>query len=515
MICSLYNDRLERIAILGTLRSLVWCESYAEAGVSQMVVVKNDEYAAKIKTGYFIGLDNSDTLQVITQVTDKGGQLWVYMRECKWILSDRIYDGTFRCGVVESSLKAAVKNKRPYDIVTAKASSRLPEGYTELEYIESSGTQYIDTGVIPAYGYTAECGFIATNIPSGTSESWVYAVFDITVSGYPRMRSGLVGSSYYTDASNGAVYTGNAGEYTVSKGGVSAANCSLSVYVFSAHEKTGAVHTANSMYRLYYLNFYDASGNLINEFVPCTDPNGEAGLYDTMTDTFHGNLGTGSIIAGTKIPEEETAVLTAEIGTERTYNSLYDISCAVCGAVGYGFKLRHERAEKMLYYEVYNGADRTDVKFSEKFGNMRNAVITLSDLDWKNVAYVGGAGEGSERIFVTVGETGTTGFDRREMYVDARDIQPIEGESEAAYQAKLEARGLEKLAERRRVEGIEFEINPAGYGGRFTLGDKVTAVIPERGMIITVRITGIKRKYENNMESLSMILGDPVIRRNY
>ncbi len=331
MICSLYNDRLERIAILGTLRSLVWCESYAEAGVSQMVVVKNDEYAAKIKTGYFIGLDNSDTLQVITQVTDKGGQLWVYMRECKWILSDRIYDGTFRCGVVESSLKNAVTDTRLYDIVK------------------------------------------------------------------------------------------------------------------------------------------------------------------TATDTG----------------------LSEKIGTERTYNSLYDISCAVCGAVGYGFKLRHERAEKMLYYEVYNGADRTDVKFSEKFGNMRNAVITLSDLDWKNVAYVGGAGEGSERIFVTVGETGTTGFDRREMYVDARDIQPIEGESEAAYQAKLEARGLEKLAERRRVEGIEFEINPAGYGGRFTLGDKVTAVIPERGMIITVRITGIKRKYENNMESLSMILGDPVIRRNY
>lgn len=25
----------------------------------------------------------------------------------------------------------------------------LPSGYTELEYIESSGTQYVDTGVVP------------------------------------------------------------------------------------------------------------------------------------------------------------------------------------------------------------------------------------------------------------------------------------------------------------------------------------------------------------------------------
>lgn len=296
-----------------------------------MVVVKNDEYAAKLRTGYFVGIDSSDTLQVITQVTDKSGQLWVYMRECKWILSDRIYDGKFKCNVVEESLKNAVMSKRPYDIV-----------------------------------------------------------------------------------------------------------------------RTGA------------------------------------------------NTG-----------------LTKKIDTERTYNSLYDISCAVCGAVGYGFKLRHDRVERVLYYEVYNGADRTGVKFAEKFGNMQNAVITLSELDWKNVAYVGGAGEGSDRVFVTVGETDATGFARREMFVDARDIQPEEGESSASYQNKLVARGLEKLAERRKVEGVEFEINPAGYGVQFALGDTVTAIIPERGMIVTVRITGIKRKYENNTESLSLILGDPVIRRNY
>lgn len=29
------------------------------------------------------------------------------------------------------------------------AKNRLPSGHTELEYIESSGTQYVDTGVVP------------------------------------------------------------------------------------------------------------------------------------------------------------------------------------------------------------------------------------------------------------------------------------------------------------------------------------------------------------------------------
>ena len=30
-----------------------------------------------------------------------------------------------------------------------KVEDELPSGYTELEYIESSGTQYVDTGVVP------------------------------------------------------------------------------------------------------------------------------------------------------------------------------------------------------------------------------------------------------------------------------------------------------------------------------------------------------------------------------
>ena len=30
-----------------------------------------------------------------------------------------------------------------------KGDSRLPSGYTELEYIESSRMQYVDTGVVP------------------------------------------------------------------------------------------------------------------------------------------------------------------------------------------------------------------------------------------------------------------------------------------------------------------------------------------------------------------------------
>lgn len=37
-------------------------------------------------------------------------------------------------------------NRRRFIWQKAQAQSGLPEGYTALEYIQSSGTQYIDTG---------------------------------------------------------------------------------------------------------------------------------------------------------------------------------------------------------------------------------------------------------------------------------------------------------------------------------------------------------------------------------
>lgn len=331
MICSLYDEELNRIAIIGTMVSLVWSEGYTDAGVSQMVLVKATDYTEKIRCGRYIGIDSSDTLQVITQVTDKNGQLWVYMRECKYILNDRIYIGTFKCKNAEESLKTAVMDSDPYDIVERAA----------------------DRG------------------------------------------------------------------------------------------------------------------------------------------------------------------LSAVIRTERTYTSLYDISCAVCEAVGYGFRLIHNRAEKRLQYDVYEGNDRTAFKFSEKFGNLRNAVFKMSELDYKNVAYVGGAELESGRAYVTVGDVDATGTERREMFVDARDIQPEDGEDDEAYLERLIARGTDKLAEQKKVENITFELNPASYGKSFLLGDQITAIFPEYNLTVVVRISEIQRKFEKNLESLTITLGDSVIRRSH
>ena len=49
---------------------------------------------------------------------------------------------------------------------TAHPSGRLPEGYTELEYIQSTGTQYIDTGFKPKNTTKITADFQGTTQPT-------------------------------------------------------------------------------------------------------------------------------------------------------------------------------------------------------------------------------------------------------------------------------------------------------------------------------------------------------------
>ena len=44
--------------------------------------------------------------------------------------------------------------KKQYLMHNPKKSSRLPSEYQEVEYIESTGTQYIDTGLTPNGNYS-------------------------------------------------------------------------------------------------------------------------------------------------------------------------------------------------------------------------------------------------------------------------------------------------------------------------------------------------------------------------
>lgn len=126
---------------------------------------------------------------------------------------------------------------------------------------------------------------------------------------------------------------------------------------------------------------------------------------------------------------------------------------------------------------------RAYVVFSPNFENIINSNYYESDRDLKNVALIGGEGEGAERRYTTIAGNGATtscsGLERRELFVDARDISSKVDDrtlSESEYNAQLQQRGSDKLSETISVTNFEGQIDTTQlyvYGRDFFIGDIV------------------------------------------
>lgn len=108
-----------------------------------------------------------------------------------------------------------------------------------------------------------------------------------------------------------------------------------------------------------------------------------------------------------------------------------------------------------------------------------------------------------------------TGLQRREIYIDARDLQsdsdPDKPLTEEEYTALLTARGMEKLAENQLVLSFSTEVrtvNPTyTYGEDFRLGDTITCIDERLGVIVDAVVDGVKRSGGKGGDTLALSLG--------
>lgn len=178
-----------------------------------------------------------------------------------------------------------------------------------------------------------------------------------------------------------------------------------------------------------------------------------------------------------------------------------------------GFRLRFDKANKKLLFEVYKPVKNENLIFAVKFGNLAEIIYSETDNQFKNIAVVAGAGEGEARITVTVGDLTATGAARREMYVDARQIQKEEEETEEAYKTRLENEGLEKLAAQIKIENLSAKISSDDFGKKYNLGDVVTCILDDLGVKLDTRIIGFSYVSQNNQTTMELEFGKPIIRR--
>jgi len=137
--------------------------------------------------------------------------------------------------------------------------------------------------------------------------------------------------------------------------------------------------------------------------------------------------------------------------------------------------------------------------------------ITLSTENKKNHAIVLGEGEGENRARVDVDLSG--GEQKRSMFVDARDILREEGEIDESYNARLAARGYEKLLEQQGTWECAMNPLPQEFGTLYDLGDIITVLLPDYGLKLQSRLTRFTQQSQNNVMDTILEVGNITILR--
>ena len=197
-----------------------------------------------------------------------------------------------------------------------------------VEYLESTGTQYIDTGFVGNQNTS-----LKIKLELDGSETQTTAVFGSRV-----LSSGTVDNSFYmykvysstaptfkpqfgfdtqtyndtstTDFSNPIEFYFNKRVVSVNGTTVKTFNSATfttpsSILLFNCHTGTAGtdIDTRYAIGKLYYCKIWN-NDVLVHDYTPAIDENGVGFMFDNTNRTIHDNAGTGTFIAGPTILEQ-------------------------------------------------------------------------------------------------------------------------------------------------------------------------------------------------------------------
>lgn len=252
---------------------------------------------------------------------------------------------------------------------------------------------------------------------------------------------------------------------------------------------------------------------LIRPFYECYGKNAETVIRELYTNAV-------------PIPQVELGTVqgyTEKVSFQATYQNLLAKVEEICAGMATGFRFRPDFVNKKIVFELYRGldhsitqSDRERVIFSDSFANLDSTTYEENEQVYKNVCYVGGQGEGSDRTIVEVGATDSTGLDRRESFLSATDVRN-DSISDSQYQDALKQRGNAALTNAIMASSFDATVNPNGnfkYLTDYDLGDVVTVQKEAYGITQNLRITEISEVYENGIYKIEPKFGEGLTVKN-
>lgn len=221
-------------------------------------------------------------------------------------------------GIFEGDIP--IESFKPYQGNTISYQWKLPNEYQEVEYIENTGTQYLLTDFIfrkdlenpkiewkhmqiakptndnMLFGYTASGGAVYFEYYE-TVDRGFSGIGGIRYAGIPYPSSLRLNNVAVCSINkeklilNGTEFSSN-GVYT----NLTTVN-PMSIFAWTNSNGTSGSYI-NKGARIYYLRFYNGD-KLLGNFIPCyRKSDNEIGMYDTVSQTFYTNQGTGTFLKG-------------------------------------------------------------------------------------------------------------------------------------------------------------------------------------------------------------------------
>ena len=433
----------------------------------------------------------------------------------------------------------------------------LPDGYTQLDYIESTGTQWIDTGMTADDSSVFTVDFMLYKAPM----TYAGIFGSRTITGY-------AGASMFYVATNPTSYNCSFGRNDISStpvfGHIDSSRHILelsssgaffdstlvqsftqiqfstpgNVFVFTSND--GDANFPSPNLRIYSFKMTKTGGEL--DLYPAKRASdGAVGMYDMANGRFLANVGTGSFIAGpeSEIPSHEVtvpngnpwAVFSDTWGTISGYSAsrdesnyrntcfvLYDYDCPTEWDSS-GLPVVHSRLIKEFNdsgYSVITGARAwinsehrrgyntehvgdPDEPAQETYLDMRDEKPSCDNAWSHDAVEVSGSDSSclqqAEEQVLNTSDSGWTG-DMKSVY--------------EAFEQSTHDRGIRYLKDNYGVvTNLDAgTVNARDYLKTFDLGDMVEFAVSTVGLQTTGRIIEVEEAYESGRVDIRLTIGD-------
>lgn len=216
---------------------------------------------------------------------------------------------------------------------TIGRKSLLPSGYIELEYLESTGAQYIDTGIVPdnltglwelSSKRVKSEDYVSSGARSNLTRFYGYCAARGSEVSYGR------GNYYYSGYSianwddycdykhnyrNSREITANNHVLASNIITISGITSNIIMFGYSLNTTTNVTKCRS---RIKYLKLTQDK-KLVRNFIPALSPTGRPCMFDTVTQQPFYNKGTGEFLYGYKLPKGYTALEYIESVGARQY----------------------------------------------------------------------------------------------------------------------------------------------------------------------------------------------------